>query len=72
MPATVFSDGVHGGARSELLVLITELRDLQEGVDAVPLETMQLEAAGPVLGIDAAKRQADAETEVRGPHGESG
>lgn len=53
-----------------MLVLVAELRDLQEGVDAVALEAVQLEAPGPVLGVDAAQRQAHAEAQARGPHRE--
>lgn len=65
-------DGIHGGASSELLILVAELGDLEKGVDAVALEAVQLEAAGPVLGVDAAEGQADAEAEVGGSHGEGG
>ena len=62
-------DSIHRSAHDELLVLVAELGDLQEGVDAVALETMQLQPAGPVLRVHAAQRQAHAQTQVRRPRG---
>ena len=71
-PKPRYLHSVHGSSGRKLLVLVTELRDLQEGIDAIAFQTMQLEATGPILGVDATEGQAHAEAEVGRSHGQRG
>ena len=67
-----FLECVHASARYDLFVLIAQPRDLQESIDTVTRQAVQLEAAGPVLGVHAAQGQAHPEAQIRGPAGERG
>jgi hypothetical protein len=40
---------VHGSSRRDVLVLVAELGDLQEGIDAIAFQAVDFEAAGPVF-----------------------
>lgn len=63
------SYSVHARPRRELLILVAKLGDLQERVHAIPLEAVQRQAAGPILGVDPAQGQAHAEAQVGRPAG---
>jgi len=43
--------GIHGGPRSESLILVAELRYLEEGIDSIAFQAVNLETASPIFGI---------------------
>lgn len=55
------SHGINCRSRRDLLVLVTEFRYLKESVHAVSLQAMQFQATCPVLRIDSAHRESDAQ-----------
>lgn len=41
--------GIHGGPRSESLILVAELRYLEEGIDSIAFQAVNLETASPIF-----------------------
>lgn len=65
------SNSVHTSSCCELLILVAQPRNLQKGINAVPLQTVQTQRASPVFGIDTTQGEAHAEPQIRGSTGES-
>lgn len=60
------SQGIHSRPRYQLFILVAEFGHLKKYIYAVPLQTVQLQRTGPVLCVNPAHRQPDAQTEIGG------
>lgn len=63
---------VHACPCNELFILIAQSGYLQERIDAVSFQAVQIQAAGPVLCVHSAQRQAHAQAQVGRPAGQRG
>ena len=60
-------NGIHARPSRQLLVLVSQLGDLEEGIYAVALQAVQGQAPRPVLGVHPAQRQPHAQPQIGRP-----